>query len=545
MFWNGGASTGGGVAITAVDGRRLADAHRHGDDGAFPELVRLHRSGLLARARYRLGDDQAAEDAVQECFLRAYRALPAFGVGGEWHLSAWLYRILENVCVDEANRRRRSSAIVERLAAQPEELAPAPEAVADLGDPQVTIAIEGLPATYRDALIQREVEGLDYADIAAAAGITEDNARARVSRARSALRRLITPVLTAVAWLAGTTRRGERVLLEGTTHAAATSSATAAVAPVSVHIPTATHMITQVTAVVPESSLVSAVKVATAAVIAVALPVGGVTAVSRPDPAPSSAPAAMRVIQSPQAPEAARDEAAPDTSDSAPAEESTEAGKAGADGAALLDLTAAIDDEVAAEDADAAGSDATADGAGERSAAEDDSTTSDDSTTTDSDEAAAGPTGDTEEQTPEPSQPASAVVLDTRTVYRNTLDDGRFELDGPASFTTASGEFAGRLTITCAAPSEGDKDNDDYRLAGSLVTTGDESGRIRLSGTMQGWYVGDDGVTTYVYSGRYSVADDAGYALTPKGSFTVSFRESGRSELLVRLVPNSGEDTTS
>ena len=533
------------MAITSIEGERLVGSHCAGDPDAFPAIVKAHYPALLARARHRLHDPQAAEDAVQEALLRAYRSLPRFGAFGEFHLTAWLYRILENVCIDEANRRRRTLAVVERLAAEPETLAPDPQTAAELPNPQVTTAIEGLPAPYRDALVQREIEGRTYADIAAAAGISEDNARARVSRARSALRRLIAPVLTAVAWLAGTTRRGERaLLLDGTTHAATSSPVTAAVAPVSVHIPAATQLLTQVTTVVPESSMITAVKVATAAVIAVALPVGGVTAVSRPESSQGANAPAVQVVQSPEPDSSAGGQA------SAPGTTASGDSVRGVGDGATDELAAAIDSGAA--EGDTATADTTDIAAGDGSEPAGEPTSEGTSvadpypdTTAEAEEPAPAPTEPEAEPAAPPVRASSAVVLDTASVYRNTLDDGRYELDGPVAFTTPAGEFGGQLTITCAAPAAGGAAEDEYRFAGSIVTTGNDTGRIRLAGSLESWSVDEDGVRTLVYKGRYTVVDDAGYELPLKGSFTASFRDTGRSELLVRLVPNGASDTTS
>ncbi len=97
-------SRGAKVAIY-VDDQELVAAHRAGDTDAFGELVNEHRSPLLAHARRKLYSTEAAEDALQETLIRAYRALPRFN--GQYRLGPWLHRIMANVCIDEANRRRR------------------------------------------------------------------------------------------------------------------------------------------------------------------------------------------------------------------------------------------------------------------------------------------------------------------------------------------------------------------------------------------------------------------------------------------------------
>src|SRR6478736_2139411 len=151
------------MAMTTVDERLLVEAHNGGDSEAFASIVNEYSSSLYAHAMMRLGEPRAAEDAVQETFLRAYRAMPRFE--GEFHLRAWLHRILTNVCFDEGDRRRREVRAFDRAA-----------------------ALASLPVAYREALELRYVEQLSFREVADATGVSEENARARVHRGRAALR---------------------------------------------------------------------------------------------------------------------------------------------------------------------------------------------------------------------------------------------------------------------------------------------------------------------------------------------------------------------
>ena len=85
-----------------IDDRELVAAHRAGERDAFDELVREHRRPLLAHAKNKLHCSDAAQDALQETLVRAYKALPKFN--GEYRLGPWLHRIMSNVCVDEVHR---------------------------------------------------------------------------------------------------------------------------------------------------------------------------------------------------------------------------------------------------------------------------------------------------------------------------------------------------------------------------------------------------------------------------------------------------------
>jgi RNA polymerase sigma-70 factor (ECF subfamily) len=211
--------------------RDLVLACRAGDAEAFAEIVKCHYESLYAHAMRRLGERDAAEDAVQDAFLRAYRALPTFG--GDFRLRAWLHRILGNVCIGEFRRRQRQhdaeSWWDDRLAAGagPEERSLDAEAARE-----VAAAIAALPPSYREALVLRDLYEMEYADMADQAGITEQNARARVARARAAVRRTLGGTIAAFGGLVPgrvrqTLRWGPRAVQHLSTAAASAPDLTA------------------------------------------------------------------------------------------------------------------------------------------------------------------------------------------------------------------------------------------------------------------------------------------------------------------------------
>jgi RNA polymerase sigma-70 factor, ECF subfamily len=207
------------MAMTiSIDDRRLVESYQAGDSEAFSELVRAHGPSLLGHAIRKLGDRAAAEDAVQETFVRAYRALPRFD--GDYRLGSWLHRILSNVCADEGNRRRREAEKFDRFAADPFAVETAPgvedELGLDLDDVDLASALASLSPSYREVLNLRFVQELPYDEVARAAGVTEENARARVSRARNAARSALRGVAAIPALLIPTLRRGESVAAAAT-----------------------------------------------------------------------------------------------------------------------------------------------------------------------------------------------------------------------------------------------------------------------------------------------------------------------------------------
>ena len=174
--------------------------------------MREYRPQLLGHARRKLGCPEAAEDAVQEALVRALRAMPRFN--GNYLVGPWLHRILSNVCNDEGNRLRREGEKTERFASNDKALNPPStiedELGLDIDDSELADAVDNLSEQYREALMLRFVEELSYEEVAAAAGVSEENARARVSRARNAVRAALKLAAAAPVALIGLLRRGER-----------------------------------------------------------------------------------------------------------------------------------------------------------------------------------------------------------------------------------------------------------------------------------------------------------------------------------------------
>lgn len=192
--------------ITEQDDRTLVEQHRAGDDDAFRAIVLRHHRSLYANALRRLGDPVLAEDAVQEAFLRAFRNLERFE--GEYHLDAWLHRIVTNTCHDLGRRQGRDTRLFDRACSTVDVEAPAAdEAFEVLPATDVSRALDALPASYREVLLLRFVEELSYSDVAEKAGISEENARARVSRGRNMLKRMLTSTSALVVWAIPPLRR--------------------------------------------------------------------------------------------------------------------------------------------------------------------------------------------------------------------------------------------------------------------------------------------------------------------------------------------------
>jgi RNA polymerase sigma-70 factor, ECF subfamily len=176
-----------------IDDTEVIRAFKAGDHDAFESIVAEYQLELLRHAQRRVHDAGSAEDLVQETFVRAYRAFDR--LSDDSRVRPWLHQILANLCVDEANRRRREHDKTSRATVEVSlrSTGPGPEDQLglDVDDAALKAALAGLPDSYRDALEQRFVDELGYDEIAQTAGVSETNARARVSRARTAMRRAL------------------------------------------------------------------------------------------------------------------------------------------------------------------------------------------------------------------------------------------------------------------------------------------------------------------------------------------------------------------
>jgi RNA polymerase sigma-70 factor (ECF subfamily) len=192
------------------DDAALVARLRAGDDAAYAEWVRRESPRLLAVTRRMLRDEDEAQDAVQEAFLSAWRALPSFA--GDAKLSTWLHRIGVNAALMRlrSQRRRREESIDDRLpgfaedghhAAPVEPWTRTASCAAEQREIRdvVRACIERLPENYRSVLVLRDIEGLDTAEAARALGTSTEALKMRLHRARQALRAELAPYMSASA----------------------------------------------------------------------------------------------------------------------------------------------------------------------------------------------------------------------------------------------------------------------------------------------------------------------------------------------------------
>jgi RNA polymerase sigma-70 factor, ECF subfamily len=174
-------------------------ADEDGRAGRFRDLALPHLDDVYTLARYLLGNATEADDAVQECYLRAFRHFDTYRGP---HIRPWLFAILRNVC---HSARARAGADPEPAgAAEDIEEASVPiwsetpetpeKAVLRQRDADtVRTLIGALPVPFREVIVLREIEDLSYREIADVVGAPVGTVMSRLARARAMLR---------AAWLA-------------------------------------------------------------------------------------------------------------------------------------------------------------------------------------------------------------------------------------------------------------------------------------------------------------------------------------------------------
>jgi RNA polymerase sigma-70 factor (ECF subfamily) len=165
------------------------------DNARFASVVVPHLADAFALARWLTGNRADAEDVVQDACLRAYRAIGSFA---EVNARAWVLTIVRHTAYTWL-RRNRSAALVmvddleavEHAQATPgdsDRVTPETELIAKADAARLEAAIAELPVPFRETLVLRDVQGLDYREIAAVTQVPIGTVMSRLARAR---RRLI------------------------------------------------------------------------------------------------------------------------------------------------------------------------------------------------------------------------------------------------------------------------------------------------------------------------------------------------------------------
>ena len=164
---------------------------RNGDEAAFGELVQKYQKRVYALTVRMCPTPELAEEAAQEACLSAWQGLPFFR--GDAAFSTWLYRLASNACVDLLRKERRhqgTSLDDDTVGAEIPDTKPTPEEAAETKElrAQIEAGLRQLSPEHRAVLILREIQQLNYEEIADALSLDLGTVKSRISRGRRQLR---------------------------------------------------------------------------------------------------------------------------------------------------------------------------------------------------------------------------------------------------------------------------------------------------------------------------------------------------------------------
>ncbi len=168
------------------------------DETAWEELVRLHTRKVYGLCYRFTNSGQEAQDLTQEVFLRVFRTLKTFR-SDEGSLVTWLSRVTRNLLIDHYRRTRQ-----ERITDSIEEQLPMLEEASGSSAPRPDTAVAGREASeilqatlqklspdLREAVILRDLQEMEYREIAQVLAIPEGTVKSRINRGRAELARLL------------------------------------------------------------------------------------------------------------------------------------------------------------------------------------------------------------------------------------------------------------------------------------------------------------------------------------------------------------------
>ncbi|MGC8792253.1 MAG: RNA polymerase sigma factor [Bryobacteraceae bacterium] len=168
-----------------------------GEEAAWEELVKTHIRRVYSICYRFTGNDAEAQDLTQEVFLRVFRSLKSFRAG-EGSFQVWLHRLTRNLLIDHYRRShmdRATDGLHTQLAVLEERSSPDSRTDSAVSGREAAellhYALQKLSPELREAVILRDLEGLEYREIAAVLRIPEGTVKSRLNRGRAELARVL------------------------------------------------------------------------------------------------------------------------------------------------------------------------------------------------------------------------------------------------------------------------------------------------------------------------------------------------------------------
>jgi RNA polymerase sigma-70 factor (ECF subfamily) len=174
------------------DERELIERCRTGDDTAFAELVDRYKDLVYALIYRMVADRGLADDLAQDVFLKIHRGLPYFR--GEARLSTWIFRIVQNVCVQARSGRPPDVSLDDGLGGDrpPRQFGSEDRAFDSLEDrDRLDKALARLPPNHRMLVVAHYIKGVQYEALAEALNLPLGTVKTHLYRAKRRLRELL------------------------------------------------------------------------------------------------------------------------------------------------------------------------------------------------------------------------------------------------------------------------------------------------------------------------------------------------------------------
>jgi len=164
---------------------------RAGDTGSFEELAMPHFARLFNFACWLTAEKAAAEDLVQETYMKALRGFSGFQQGTNFR--AWIYRILRNTFLtSQAGLKNSTSIDDDEIAFEPStDVTPEAILIAQVEQETIRRALEQLPLNFREVILLCDLEEMSYQEISQTIGVPIGTVMSRIARARKSLRTLL------------------------------------------------------------------------------------------------------------------------------------------------------------------------------------------------------------------------------------------------------------------------------------------------------------------------------------------------------------------
>ena len=160
---------------------------RRGDEKAFERLVMEKQDKIYSVCMNMLKNVHDAQDAAQETFIKAYKAIRSFK--GESSLDTWLTKIAVNTCLD-AIRGRRDTVDIDEAYDVADPNTPEGEYEADVRRRVVRQSLARLPSELRDVIVLKDIEGCSYEEISEILNLNLGTVRSRLHRAREKIKKI-------------------------------------------------------------------------------------------------------------------------------------------------------------------------------------------------------------------------------------------------------------------------------------------------------------------------------------------------------------------